>query len=367
MKAVVLVGGEATRLRPLTCNTPKAMVPVLNVPFLEYVIRHLKQHGVEETVLAQHHLAAPMEKYLGDGTRFGVRLHYVVEERPQGTAGAVKNAEKYLDGTFLVLNGDIFQDLDITRMMSLHRQRRAKVTIALTPVDNPTIYGVVETDDTHRVKKFIEKPGWDEINSNMINAGTYIIEPEILSWIPEGVKHSFERQLFPLLLEREEPVFAYSSDGYWMDTGTPEKYLQLHRDLLGGKSTWFTDQGEVIIGSQCAIHPAAEITGTVIIGDRCVIESGVRITGPMVIGSGCKILENTTIEDSVIWTDSRIGQCVRLSNSAVASNCRIEDNCRLEDVVLGDNVTVERDCILQPGTRIWPEETIKAPSGKKDL
>jgi len=184
MKAIILTGGEATRLRPLTCNTPKAMVPVLNTPFLEHVIRHLSQHQVREIVLTLSHRQQPIKRYFRDGSQFGVRLSYTIEDTPLGTAGAVKNAEKYLDETFLVLNGDIFTDLDITAMIQFHRDRKAKVTIALTPVDDPTSYGLVETDAQSRITRFLEKPKPSEITTNMINAGTYILEPDVLT--PRG-------------------------------------------------------------------------------------------------------------------------------------------------------------------------------------
>ena len=301
MKAVILVGGEGTRLRPLTCNRPKAMVPVLNTPFLEHVIHHLARHQVREIVLAMGHLAQPIEGYLGDGSRFGVRLSYVVEEAPLGTAGAIKNAEKYLDDTFLALNGDIFADLDITAMASFHRQCRAKVTIALTPVDDPTQYGLVETDERGRILRFVEKPSPEEITTNRVNAGTYVIEPDVLAQIPPGTNVSIERETFPRLLASGEPVYAYPSSGYWMDTGTPEKYLQLHRDLLSGRSGYYPLAGEVVTGEGCHIHPSAQIRGPVVIGSNCTIDRDVRIIGPVVIGNGCTVLEGALVGDSVIW------------------------------------------------------------------
>ena len=240
MKAVILVGGQATRLRPLTSNAPKAMLPVLNIPFLEYVIRYLSKHRIKDIILAQGYLAQPIESYLGDGSRLGVKLTYVVEDTPLETAGAVKNAEKYLGETCLMLNGDIFSDLDITAMIEHHRERKAKATIALTPVDDPTSYGLVETGARGRISQFLEKPSRSQVTTNMINAGTYLLEPEILAQIPPQTKVSIEREVFPLLLEQGKPVYAYPSSAYWMDTGTPEKYLRLHRDLLSGKSSQYT-------------------------------------------------------------------------------------------------------------------------------
>ena len=196
MKAVILVGGQGTRLYPLTCNIPKAMVPVLNIPFLEHVIHHLSKHQVKDIILAQGHLSQSIESYLGDGSQLGVRLSYLVEDTPLGTAGAIKNAERYLDETFLVLNGDIFTDLNITALIDSHLKRKAKVTIALTPVDDPTIYGVVETNTSGRISRFLEKPTWNEVTTNMINAGTYALEPDVLTRIPPQTNVSIERETF---------------------------------------------------------------------------------------------------------------------------------------------------------------------------
>ncbi|MDP2919537.1 MAG: NDP-sugar synthase, partial [Dehalococcoidia bacterium] len=289
LKAVILVGGQGTRLRPLTCNTPKSMVPVLNIPFLEHVIWNLKAHGINDIILAQHHLAASMVQYFGDGTHLGVRLTYVMEDAPRGTAGAVKNAEKHLDGTFFVLNGDIFHDRDFTAMLDFHTQRRSKATIVLTPVDDPTVYGVVETDSQGRVKRFLEKPKREEVTTNMINAGTYVLEPDVMVRVPPARKFSFERELFPGLLDSGEPVYAYSSQNYWMDTGTPEKYLQLHRDLLDGRCDGYKLDRQVIAGKDRRIHPSVRMSGRVIIGEGCVAEKDAKLNGPLVIGAQCRI------------------------------------------------------------------------------
>ena len=363
MKALILVGGEGTRLRPLTCNTPKAMVPVLNIPFLEHVIRHLQKHKVEDIFLAQGHLAQPIESYLGDGSQLGVRLSYVVEEIPLGTAGAIRYAERYLDEAFLAMNGDIFSDLDISAMMALHRERKAKVTIALTPVDDPTAYGLIETDEQSKILRFLEKPRWDEVTTNMINAGTYIIEPEVLAQIPPGRKVSIERETFPLILSQGEPVYAYPCSMYWLDMGTPYKYFQLHRDLLAGKSSHYTPPSDraVLTGSQCSLHPTARIEGPVLIGDSCTIGENVRLTGPVVIGTGCTILEDSIIEDSIIWHNVRIGPRSRVKTSIVADHSCLNPGSVLEEVVLGDNVTVAEGGKPEPGSTVWPGETVGHP------
>ena len=361
MKAIILIGGEATRLRPLTCNIPKAMVPVLNTPFLEHVIGHLSQHQVKEIILALSHSQEFIQSYFGDGSQFGVRLNYTIEDTPLGTAGAVKNAEKYLDETFLVLNGDIFTDLDITAMIQLHRDRKAEVTIALTPVDDPTSYGLVETNAQSRITRFLEKPKPSEITTNLINAGTYILEADVLTHIPPQVNFSFERELFPLLLGRGELVFAYPSPAYWIDIGTPEKYLQLHRDLLSGKSSRHTPPTERLVGKQSQIHPTARIKGPVVIGDNCTIGQQVKLSGPVVIGSGGTIQSGAIIEDSVIWHNVEIGQRAVVRNSIIANNCHLYPDCRITDgSLLSDNVIVNSGCQLKPASKIWPGTLVEA-------
>ncbi|MEE8353483.1 MAG: NDP-sugar synthase [Dehalococcoidales bacterium] len=366
VQAVILVGGQATRLRPLTTNTSKAMVPVLNVPFLEHVIRHLARHGVSRVVLALQHLAQPVADYFGDGSCFGTEIVHVVEDGPRGTAGAVKNVENHLDGRCLVLNGDIFTDLDFTAMIDFHISNRAAATIALTPVEDPTAYGLIETDAAGRVTRFLEKPAWDEVTTNMINAGSYVLEPEVLGRIPPDVAVSIERETFPGLVADDRPVYAFQSTGYWMDAGTPEKYLQLHRDLLGGKSAWYSPRSpdEVTIGEGCAIDATAQITGPAIIGDGCSIGPDVRLTGPVVIGPGCTIGAGSAVEDTVIWRDVRLGARVTLKSSIIANDCTLGDGSASdnavagEDVaVLGDNVTVGRGVRLEPGARIEPGTT----------
>ena len=359
MKAVILVGGEATRLLPLTCNIPKAMIPVLNTPFLEHVVRRLSDYQIKDIILTQSRMSQPIESYFDDGSQFGVRLSYSIENAPLGTAGAVKNAEPYLDDTFLVLNGDIFTDLDIAAMINYHRERKAKVTIALTPVEDPTSYGLIETNNLGRVTRFLEKPKPSQVTTNMINAGIYVLELDVLNQVPSQVKFSFERELFPLLLDRGESIYAYPFSTYWIDIGTPEKYLQLTGDLLHGMSSQYTPgPKEVVIGDQSHIHPTAQIKGAVVIGANCTIERKVKLVGPLVIGSGCQILSQAVVEDSIIWHNVQIGNGVIIKGSIVADNCCLNADSIIEDSVLSDNVTVVRDYKLEPGSKIWPGKTV---------
>lgn len=362
MKAVILVGGEGTRLRPLTCNTHKAMVPVLNKPFLEHMLLYLKRHGIDDIILALCYLPERIRSYFGD-TRLGVKLTYVIEESPLGTGGAVKNAQRYLDDVFFVFNGDIFTDIDLQAMLSFHLERKAKVSIALTPVEDPTAYGVVETRTQGRVKRFVEKPSWQEVTTNLINAGIYILDPEVLGGIPPHIPFMFERHLFPRLLDNGVPIYGYPSDAYWIDMGTPEKYLQLHHDLLQGKGTSTLCQEirdkEITCRAQSLIHPTAKIEGAVIIGSGCHIGSGVRIKGPTVIGEGSKILEQATIEGAILWCNVQVGQQATLKDCIVGDNSFIGDHSFIPmGAVIGDNVTIAQGSQLPPGSRVWPDAKV---------
>jgi mannose-1-phosphate guanylyltransferase len=356
MQAILLVGGEATRLRPLTCNTPKSMVPVLNTPFLEHVIRYLSSHGIKDIILAQGFLAKPMDDYFGDGSRFGVTLTYSLESKPLGTGGAVKNAENLLKDTFLVLNGDIFTDLDLTAMMKFHKERGSKVTISLTPVEDPTAYGLIESSSDGRITRFLEKPSWDQVTTNLINAGAYMMDKEMLKRIPAQTSYSFERQLFPQLLEQCDPIYAFSSPSYWMDIGTPQKYLQLHRDLLRGEVRGYSlVQGKIVkIGQGCSIHPDTQIIGPAVIGDNCVISRGVKIFGPAIIGPGNIINEDAVIEESLTWQNTHFGPRASIKSCIVANDCFLDASTYADKSVIGDHVTINKNTYLGPGSRIWP-------------
>ena len=327
LKAVILVGGEGTRLRPLTYGIPKPMMPVLNRPFLEHTIAYLKQYQVEEVVLAASYLPEVIQEYFGGGTGCGVKLAYTVEDSPLGTAGAVKNAERHLDSTFIVLNWDIFTDLDLADMLAFHRRNRAKATISLTWVDNPTAFGVVETDNEGRVQRFIEKPSPDRVTSHWINAGIYILEPEVLEHVPADSFYMFEKGLFPSLLELGKPVYGYPFSGYWLDMGTADKYLQLNCDLLRSvvTSALMGDLGqdEICCAEGVTIHPSAEIVGPVVIGSGCSIGREVRVTGPVVLGSDCHIGEAARIAQAVLWRGVRVDTRATLQGCIIGSETRI--------------------------------------------
>jgi mannose-1-phosphate guanylyltransferase len=259
-----------------------------------------------------------------------------MEKEPMGTAGAIKNAEKYLDGTFLVLNGDIFTDLDIADMMACHQHQRALATISLSWVDNPSAFGVIETDSDQRVKRFIEKPPPGEASTNWINAGTYILEPGILKYIPANSHFMFERGLFPLLLELGEPVYGYPSHGYWLDMGTPAKYLSLNCDLLLSKtsSPLTANKGGSYCGQGVTIHPSARVIAPVAIGNNCQISRRTYIKGPVVIGPDCYLEEGANIENAVLWSKVHISANARLRHCIIGSNTSIEPDKQVSGCVV---------------------------------
>lgn len=360
IKAVILAGGLGTRLRPLTCNMPKGMVPILNRPFLEHLLCYLKRHGVEEVVLALGHRSQQIEETCGDGSSCGVKLTCVAEETPLGTAGAVKNAEKYLDGPFLVFNGDIFTDIDLGRMYDFHRQRKAKVTIALTEVEDPSHYGVVVMNARQRVQRFIEKPPRESAPSRMVNAGVYILEPSVLEDVPANKPFMFERHLFPMLLERGAPVYGYAERSYWIDMGTIGKYLQVHHDLLEGRCSGSIDLPR---RGLCMVHPTARISGQVILGDGCVVSAGACIEGPAALGPGCVIGEDAHISGAVLWEKVRVGRGARLRCCIIAANGVVGEGSVVSDgSVLGEGVVVAPGATLPPGTVLWPEDVLEQAS-----
>ena len=364
MKAVILVGGEGTRLRPLTCNRPKPMISVVNKPFLEHVLEYLKKHNIFDVVLSMGYKPDVIEAYFGNGSKFGVNLTYVVESFPLGTAGGVKNVEPYLDGPCFVFNGDIMTDLDLGAMLAAHREKGAAVTISLTPVEDPTAYGLVETDENGRVRGFVEKPSWDRVTTNLINAGTYVLEKDVLNYVPANSYYMFEHGLFPTLLNNGDPMFGFPSNAYWIDIGTPEKYMIVHRDLLMGKVAKMmpgsTAKEGLWVGEGCTISSTAKITPPVVLGKKVTVEHNAVITGPVVIGDNCCIGADTVIEDAVIWENTRIGSHVMMKTCVVAKDCVVNDHTWVTNgAIVADNCNIGSGNKLEHGIKIWPGKAIE--------
>lgn len=364
MKAVILVGGLGTRLRPLTCNTPKPMIPLVNQPFIEHMIENMRDQGITEVILAVQYLADRFRETLGDGSRLGVKVHIAEEPEPRGTAGAVKNVEHMLDGTTFVFNGDVMTDLDLQAMLAFHRERRSKLTIALTPVEDPTAFGLVETADDGRIHRFLEKPAPEDITTNMINAGTYIIEPEVFRYVPPAQHYMFERGLFPVMLQTSDPMFGFPSNSYWTDVGKPQTYLEVHHDILIGKVR-YKFRGEQVAERVWAegaaeIHPTAQIVGPVALGANVTIGAGAKIIGPTVIGAGSSIGAGATLEGAVLWDQNVVGEGALLRSCVLGRRNRIGAKAHIADgTIIGDDCTIGGENRLERGIRVWPGTELK--------
>lgn len=365
MKAVILVGGEGTRLRPLTFSVPKPMMPLVNEPFIAYVFKLLRHHGIVDIILSSCYLADAIESHFSDGSGYGVNLTYVTESQPLGTAGAVKNVEKYIDGPFLVFNGDILTDLDIQSIIEQHRYAQAVATIALTPVENPIMYGLVETDESDQITRFLEKPSWDQVTTNMINAGTYVLEPEVLGLIPPNENYSFERGVFPQLLESGKTVFSFKSDAYWMDIGTPEKYIIAHHDILEGKLMFDFPGNEIKsglwIGEGTEINEKSRVSGPTVIGTNCQIKPHAKVSGLSMIGNNCIIEEGAVIDGAVIFEGTRIGRDAVIENSVIGFKTEIGNKVNVSgNAVIGESCKIGEENELKHGIRIWPDTNLDA-------
>jgi mannose-1-phosphate guanylyltransferase len=342
LQAVILAGGLGTRLRPLTLHRPKPVVPLLNVPFLRYQLGLLGTHGVRDVILSVAHLPEVIRAVMGEAGFGGVQLREAVEAEPLGTAGGVRNAADLVDGRVVVLNGDILTDLDLGAMLRFHEARGAAATIALTPVENPTAYGLVELEPGGRVRRFLEKPGWDEVTTNTINAGVYVLERELLDLIPKGQPCSIEREFFPSLLERGVAVYGFVEPGYWLDIGTPAKYLQAQQDLLEGQlRTAVTPDGRA--GAEGWIHPTAALAGSarvrgpVVVGPRCRVEADAVVGPGAVLGSGCRVGRGAHVEHAVLWEEVEVGEGARLTGCLVGRGAAIGAHARVPPGgVLGD-------------------------------
>jgi NDP-sugar pyrophosphorylase family protein len=345
MKAIMLAGGKGTRLRPLTIHTPKPIVPIFERPFLHYQLDLLKQvPEIDEVVLSLNYQPRRIEEIFGDGGESGLSIKYVVEPVPLGTGGAVRYAGDALRESVVVFNGDVMTQVDLGAVIRLHRERKAKATIVLTPVDNPAAYGLVETDADGNVRSFLEKPKADEITCNTINAGIYVLEPDTFERIPKDVPWSIERSFFPSLVERSETFVAYVYRGYWIDIGTPEKYQQVHRDIMDGRyrAAPFVDAPHRAWVSPLAkIEEGAILEGPCFVDDGAVVKAGARIGAYSVVGRQCHIEEHAVVERSIVWANTRISQEAIVRRSILGRHCHIGRSATVEDgVVLGDKSVV---------------------------
>ena len=338
MQALILAGGKGTRLRPLTVYTPKPVVPICNRPFLLYQIDTLRRAGITDITLSLSYQPFKIEQQLGDGSDFGVKLSYTVEPQPMGTAGAYKFAEDLIREPTVVFNGDIVTDLDLKAVIRRHNERKAAATIVLAPVENPSAYGVVETEEDGRVRRFLEKPKPEETTCRNINAGTYILDPKVLDFIPAGETYSFEYGLFPDLLKRGERFYAHvPREAYWIDIGTPARYLQVHQDILAGRV-----RGVKLKNRRGSFDSAthAEIDDLSVIADDCTLKPGAQVINS-VLGEGVHVEEKARVENSVVWPHTRVGAGAQVVGAVVGRGCHIGRSAAVgAGAVLGDKTNL---------------------------
>ena len=356
MQALILVGGEGTRLRPLTSTMPKPIVPLAGQPFITYMLEWLRSHGVDDVVLACGFLPDRLREVLGDGGQLGIRLRYVEEPEPLGTGGALKFSEDLLDERFFMLNGDTLTDIDLTAQLAQHERTGARGTLALIGVDDPSSYGLVRLAPDRSVKGFLEKPSPDQIDTNLINAGAYILEREVLAEMPPaGTNVSIERDVFPKLVGRG--LYGYPHDAYWLDIGTPDRYLQGTFDILEGNVS--TRIGAEIADSSMRLVRDSEVSGRVVapalIGAGCRIAGGAVVGGRVVLGRDVEVGEGAHVESSVLLDGVRVGARTTVRGSIIGPGAVLGDHCHLEGgVILGERVQIGADNTLAAGARIFP-------------
>lgn len=345
MKAILLAGGKGTRLRPLTLHTPKPIVPIFNRPFLRYQLDLVKQvPEITEVVLSLNYQPRRIEEVFGDGSDLGLHIRYMVEPQPLGTGGAIKFSASGMEDSVVVFNGDVLTQLDLGAVIRRHRERRAKATIVLTPVENPSAYGLVETDHEGNVARFLEKPKPEEITCDTINAGIYVLEPETFERIPRDTNFSIERSYFPSLIERGETFVAYVDRGYWIDIGTPAKYRQVHQDIMEGRfvaAPFAGHETRRIAHPGAKIEDGATIEGPCYVDEGAVIKSGARVGPGAVIGRAVHVDEGAVVEDSIVWANTWIGRDAVVKGAVLGRNVHIGRNVAVgPDRVLGDKTQV---------------------------
>jgi mannose-1-phosphate guanylyltransferase/phosphomannomutase len=365
MKAVVMAGGEGTRLRPLTSMRPKPMVPVVNQPVMEHILGLVKHHGISEVVATLAFMPQVIEDYFGDGDEWGMDISYAIEETPLGTAGSVKNAAEALTETFLVISGDALTDIDLTEVIEFHKAKGAVVTIALKRVPDPLEFGVVITDDGGRIERFLEKPSWGQVFSDTINTGIYVMDPMVLDFIPEGKAFDFSSDLFPLLMAEGHPLYGCVMDGYWADVGSLEGYREVHEDILDGKAMIYIPgartKDDVWVGPGATIDPTAEISPKAVIGANTTIRAGAKIGPYSVIGDNCLVGYDAQTEHSIVWNDSFVGKWSRVSGAVLCRSVDIRAGARVEQgAVIGDESVVGHGAAVGNDVQVYPFKRIDA-------
>lgn len=370
MKAVIMAGGEGTRLRPLTSNLPKPLTPVLNIPIMEHIVILLREHGIKDIVSTLYYLADDIQGYFGDGSDWGVNMHYTIEDTPLGTAGSVKQAEEFLkDDTFLIISGDALTDIDLKKAIQYHQKKDSLATIVLSHVSNPLEFGVVITDDDGRIKRFLEKPSWGEVFSDTVNTGMYILEPSIFEYMEMGKNYDWSQDIFPKLLTEGKPMFGYVMNDYWCDVGNLQQYREAQYTVLDGKTRVIVGEGTISgrhgvwVGEGSEIDPTAHLHSPVLIGGNVKIKANATVGPYSVIGDNCIIEEKALVHRSVLWDNVYVGVEANLSACTVGSHSTIKRNCTVQEgVVIGDRCRIEDDATIRTQIKLWPDKIIEAGS-----
>jgi mannose-1-phosphate guanylyltransferase/phosphomannomutase len=367
MKAVVMAGGEGTRLRPLTSNQPKPMVAIVGKPCMEHILELLREHGLNDVIVTVAFLPQAIRSYFGEGETLGLSIGYSVEESPLGTAGSVRLAARQLDETFLVISGDALCDLDLSKLIEFHKERGAAVTIGLKSVDNPLEFGIVVTDDEGRIERFLEKPSWGQVFSDTINTGIYVLEPEVLTHVPTDRPYDFSKELFPYLLEMGRPLYGYVMDGYWQDIGNLDQYRQANFDALDERVKLnipgIRIRGNVWLGEGVEIADLDQVEGPALIGNYCRIAPGASVGAYSVLSRSVTLRERTRTTRSVIDASTHIGRSSLIEGAILGRSCDIRAHVRVhEGVAIGDEVTIGAESVIMPGVRIYPYKEVESGS-----
>ncbi len=365
MKAVVMAGGEGTRLRPVTSNQPKPMVPIVGKPCMEHIVELLRTHGFEDVIVTVAFMPQAIRSYFGDGESLGVRIEYSVEESPLGTAGSVRLAAGKLDDTFLVISGDALCDFDLGKLVKFHRKRGAAVTIGLKSVPNPLEFGIVVVDDQGRVERFLEKPSWGQVFSDTINTGVYVLEPEVLEHVPSDRPFDFSKELFPLLLEMGRPIYGFPMEGYWQDIGNLEQYQQANFDALDELVQLTVPgirlRGNVWLGEGVELDDLDQVEGPALISNYCRVGQDAHVGPYSVLSASVTLRERARTSRSVVDASTHIGRGAIVEGAIVGRSCDIRAHVRIQEgVAIGDEVKVGEESVLMPGVRVYPYKEVES-------
>src|ERR687893_2236921 len=366
MKAVIMAGGQGTRLRPLTSNQPKPMIPIVGLPCMEHIVNLLNEHGFTAIVVTLQFMPEEIRDYFGDGSDWGVSMSYSIEDVPAGSACSVKLAEELLEGErVLVISGDALTDCNLARVVSFHEENAAEATMVLKSVENPLDFGIVITEEDGRISRFLEKPAWGQVFSDTVNTGIYLLEPSVLAEIPTEGEYDFSKELFPKLLGDGRPLYGYVTEEYWEDIGNLEQYMRAQRDVLDGKMRNVRPPGtrlreNVYVGRRAQVNDE-ELEGPVVIGENVRVDQGARISPYSVIADNVVVGAGATVERSVIAEGTYVGEGAELVDTLVGRSSYIQERARiLERSALGDDVIVGEGATVGPDVKIFPHKTVES-------